>query len=159
MHMCLSAPCDGMIKPLPRICVINCCGLTVEGIRHVSMANEPEIEHKATERVIRRRRARRRNALAHVPRPMRIRGMMDVASVLIAERARRKMNQADMAAMLGLTRQKLQLLEGGQPGVAAESIFRVLGELGVSIIVLPSARTEETMEIRRFAETMVDGEG
>ena len=123
------------------------------------MANEPEIEYNATERVIRRRRARRRDAVAHAPRPMRIRGMKDVASVLIAERARRKMNQADMAATLGLTRQKLQLLEGGQPGVAAETIFRALGELGVSIIALPSARTEEIMEIRRFAETMVDGEG
>jgi transcriptional regulator with XRE-family HTH domain len=72
--------------------------------------------------------------------------MADAGALLLAERHRRSMNQTQMAALLGLTRQKVALLEAGQPGVAADTLLRILADLGVTALAVPSGAPAETRQ-------------
>lgn len=98
---------------------------------------------------------RRRFRLRRPPspdQPRRVTGMADVGALLLAERLRRGLSQAEMAALLGLTRQKVQLLEAGQAGVAAETVLRVLADLGVIVLAIPSG---DLSEARRLADRIL----
>lgn len=79
--------------------------------------------------------------------------MVDVGSLMLAERRRRALNQTEMAALLGLTRQKVALLEAGQPGVAAETVLRILSDLGVVLIAVPPTAVEARQLADRILAT------
>lgn len=74
--------------------------------------------------------------------PRRLQTMADVGALLLGERRRRALNQTEMAAMLGVTRQKLALIEAGQTGVAAQTVLRLLSDLGVLVLAVPPTAPE-----------------
>lgn len=71
-------------------------------------------------------------------RPYHLASMVQVGALLRAERAERRMSQADMATLLGLSRQSLVALEGGAEGIAAGTLLRILADLGVVVLAFPS---------------------
>ncbi|MBY0331761.1 MAG: helix-turn-helix domain-containing protein [Acetobacteraceae bacterium] len=78
--------------------------------------------------------------------------MGEVGRLLRAERARRGLNQTDLGALLGLTRQKVQLIEAGQPGVAADTVLRALADLGVLVLAVPPNAGPALDAARRLAD-------
>lgn len=62
----------------------------------------------------------------------------EVGALLRAERAARGLSQAEMAARLGIGRQHLIALEAGAEGVAAGTLLRILGDLGVVVLAFPA---------------------
>jgi transcriptional regulator with XRE-family HTH domain len=64
----------------------------------------------------------------------------DVGKVLRAERLRRGLSQETLGALIGETRQKVQLIEAGSHGVAVGAVMRALADLGVALIAVPSGR-------------------
>lgn len=64
--------------------------------------------------------------------------MVEIGSLLRAERASRGLSQADMATRLGISRQTLVVLEGGAEGIGAGTLLRILTDLGIVLIALPA---------------------
>ena len=83
--------------------------------------------------------------------------MRDVGALVYAERLRRGLTQEDLAALLGLTRQRLNALEQGAKGIAAEVVFRSLADLGVTLTAVPAGAPAEDFG-RRIAELWSDPE-
>jgi transcriptional regulator with XRE-family HTH domain len=69
--------------------------------------------------------------------------LADLGGVLKAERLRRGISQDEMGALVGLTRQKVQQLEAGVYGVAVGTALRVLTDLGVRLLAVPSKPAEK----------------
>ena len=61
----------------------------------------------------------------------------DLGEVLRAERIRRGLSQEALGTLIGETRQKVQQLEAGAAGVAAGTVLRALGDLGVALVAIP----------------------
>ncbi len=76
---------------------------------------------------------------AALGQPRRLSSMVEVGSLLRAERAARRLTQAAMAAQLGIGRQTLIALESGAEGASAGMVLRILTDLGVTIVALPAA--------------------
>ncbi len=69
--------------------------------------------------------------------------LADLGGVLKAERLRRGISQDEMGTLVGLTRQKVQQLEAGVYGVAVGTALRVLTDLGVRLLAIPSRPAEK----------------
>ena len=69
--------------------------------------------------------------------------LSDLGGVLKAERLRRGISQEEMGVLVGLTRQKVQQLEAGVYGVAVGTALRVLTDLGVRLLAVPSKPAEK----------------
>lgn len=62
-----------------------------------------------------------------------------LGEVLKTERLRRGVSQEEFGALLGLTRQKIRLIEAGDPGVAVGTVLRALADVGIRLIAVPAA--------------------
>ncbi|MFL5287595.1 MAG: helix-turn-helix transcriptional regulator [Rhodopila sp.] len=69
----------------------------------------------------------------------------DLGAMLKAERIRRGASQDELGALVGLTRQKIQQIEAGHPGIAVSTVLRVLADLGIQIIAVPVRPPDDTM--------------
>lgn len=77
--------------------------------------------------------------------------MEDIGNLVLAERLRRGITQQELGDLLGLTRQRVALIEEGHDGVAAGTVLNCLVRLGITIHAVPSdarGRAETTIERR-----------
>jgi transcriptional regulator with XRE-family HTH domain len=65
---------------------------------------------------------------------------LDLGAVVRAERLRRGLSQDAFGAMLGESRFKINTIENGSDGTAVSSVLRILVDLGVRLVAIPSAQ-------------------
>ena len=75
---------------------------------------------------------------------MRIRTPADLGAVIRDQRRRRGLDQSELAAKIGATRQWVISVEKGKPGAAVGLILRALDALGVSLSADGLDATQET---------------
>jgi transcriptional regulator with XRE-family HTH domain len=62
-----------------------------------------------------------------------------LGAVVKTERLRRGASQEEFGALVGLTRQMVRLIEAGDPGIAVGTVLRVLADVGIRLVAIPTA--------------------
>ena len=70
--------------------------------------------------------------------PLRVQQAANLGALVRAERVGRGLNQAEMAARLGVSRGLLAGLERGDRGVRLDLVLQVLADLGIELVAFPS---------------------
>ena len=70
--------------------------------------------------------------------PLRVQQAASLGALVRAERVGRGLNQAEMAARLGVSRGLLAGLERGDRGVRLDLVLQVLADLGIELVAIPS---------------------
>lgn len=76
---------------------------------------------------------------------------LGLGAVVKAERLRRGASQEEFGALVGLTRQRVRLIEAGDPGIAVGTILRVLADVGIRLVAIPTV-PERINDIARQRE-------
>lgn len=86
---------------------------------------------------------------------MAIRQMADLGSAVRAERRRRGLSQAALAAQAGVSREWLGRLENGAPRLEADKVLTVMGVLGFAVLPRDEQPTQaDIAKAQKVAWTM-----
>lgn len=86
---------------------------------------------------------------------MAIRQMTDLGAAVRAERLRRRLSQAALAAQAGVSREWLGRLENGAPRLEADKVLNVMGVLGFAVLPRDEQPTQaDIAKAQKVAWTM-----